>query len=61
MLYGYPFQPYVVGNVFYIVGVYCGGIACGCIYVVETVHILWGYVVDNTHSSYMLWVTLSCG
>ena len=36
-------------------------ISCGVLYVVDTVYILWGYVVDDSYSSYMLWVTICCG
>ena len=65
---GVSIPEHVVENTLYIVGSCCGAhsyvvecISCGVLYVVDNVHILWGYIVDNSYSSYMLWVTISCG
>ena len=65
---GVSIPEHVVENTLYIVGLCCGVhsyvvecISCGVLYVVDNVHILWGYIVDNSYSSYMLWVTICCG
>ena len=65
---GVSIPEHVVENTLYIVGLCCGVhphvvecMSCGVLHVVDNVHTLWGYVVDNNYSSCMLWVTICCG
>ena len=66
--YECPFCVYIVDNTFSIVGVYCGCMSCGCVYIVEYRYVLWVYAVGafSQHvvhvcivGACVLWVTIT--
>ena len=66
--YECPFCVCIVDNTFSIVGVCCGCMSCGCVYIVEYRYILWVCVVGASSQcvnrvyivgAYVLWVTVT--